>query len=75
MYNDGFRFCGNNKTDTAYNRARSMADAKYIKHIILCDAIGTDGNPIDGYLGLWVQYNTVINNTNEITNGRIHYIK
>lgn len=77
MYRDGFRFCGNNKSETARIRALNMVDARYIKHIILCDAIGTDGNPIDGYLGLWVQYNTVINNDehHEANNGRVHYIK
>lgn len=75
MYSDGFRFCGNNKADTAYSRARKMVDAKYIKHIILCDAIGEDGNPIDGYLGLWVQYNMVITDDNIVPNGNIHYIK
>ena len=60
MYNNGFRFCGNSKKDTAFNRANSMVNANYIKHIILADALDTDGNPIEGQLGLWVQYNKVI---------------
>lgn len=60
MYESGFRFAGNNKAETAMNRAYSMVNAKYIKHIILAEAIGEDGSKMDGYLGLWVQYNNVI---------------
>lgn len=60
MYKNGFRFCGNNKRNTAFNRARGMVDAKYIKHIILAEALDKDGNVIPDYLGLWVQYNATI---------------
>ena len=60
MYKNGFRFCGNSKKDTATNRAHSMIGANYIKHIILADAFDKHNNPMPGYLGLWVQYNTVI---------------
>ena len=60
MYENGFRFAGNNKAETALNRAYGMVNAKYIKHIILSEAIGEDGNKINGYLGLWVQYNNII---------------
>lgn len=75
MYNSGFRFCGNNKAETAHNRANKMTSAKYIKHIILCDAIDENGDVIDGYLGLWVQYNTVITNCHNDDGGKIYYIK
>jgi hypothetical protein len=60
LYEDGFRFCGNNKKDTAISRANSMKNALYIKHIILAEALDRNGNPIPNYLGLWVQYNTTI---------------
>lgn len=65
MYEDGYRFCGNMNNDTAFKRADSMKNANYIKHIMLCDAVDTDGNIIDGKLGLWVMYNRVINNNGE----------
>ena len=71
LYDNGFRFCGNNKKDYAFNRANSMVNANYIKHIILAEAIDKDGNPIPGQLGLWVQYNASIDN-NQTHNG--HYI-
>ena len=71
MYKNGFRFCGNNKRDTAFNRARGMSDAKYIKHIILAEALDKDGNIMPDYLGLWVQYNATIDNDYyEQCNGR-----
>lgn len=73
MYKDGFRFCGNSKANTAYNRANSMINANYIKHIVLCDAIGTNGEVIEGSLGLWVQYNTVIDDNT--ADGSIRIIK
>ena len=57
MYQRGFRFCGNSKEEVAINRANNLKTANYIKHIILCDAVGADGNMLDGELGLWVQYN------------------
>lgn len=60
MYKNGFRFCGNSNRDTAFNRANSMINANYIRHIMLADALDKDGNPIAGQLGLWVQYNKVI---------------
>lgn len=71
LYNNGFRFCGNDKRDTAFNRANNMINANYIKHIILAEAIDRDGNPIPDYLGLWVQYNTTIDDQ-QMRNG--HYI-
>jgi hypothetical protein len=75
MYKNGFRFCGNNKKDTAFSRANSMVNAKYIKHIILADAFDKDNNPMPGYLGLWVQYNTVIDTDGNYTkNESGHYI-
>ena len=75
MYKNGFRFCGNNKKDTAFNRANSMVNAKYIRHIILADAIDKDNKPIPGYLGLWVQYNTVIDESGDYSkNESGHYI-
>ena len=75
MYKNGFRFCGNSKKDTAFNRANSMINAKYIKHIILADAIDKDDKPMPGYLGLWVQYNTIIDESgNHVKNDAGHYI-
>lgn len=71
LYNNGFRFCGNNKRDYAFNRANNMVNANYIKHIILAEAIDKDGNVIPGQLGLWVQYNASIDD-NKTHNG--HYI-
>jgi hypothetical protein len=62
LYDNGFRFCGNYKKDTAINKANSIKSANYIKHIILAEAIDKNGNPMVGYLGLWVQYNTIISN-------------
>lgn len=60
LYENGFRFCGNYKRDTAINRANSMKDARYIKHIILAEAINKDGMTLPDYLGLWVQYNATL---------------
>ena len=75
LYRDGFRFCGNNKRDTAISRANNMVNANYIKHIILADALDKDGNEIDGYLGLWVQYNTVIDEDERNKMSEYHIIK
>ena len=67
LYNEGFRFCGNMKEETAFNRANMLKSAIYIKHIILACAISKDGDVIDGQLGLWVMYNTQIDeSTKEI---------
>lgn len=63
LYSNGFRFCGNSKFETAFNRANNMKCARYIRHIILAEAIDPDGNPIDGELGMWVQYNIVFDDT------------
>lgn len=62
MYEKGYRFCGNSNTGTCEKRARKLVDANYIKHIVLRSAVGSDGNIIPNQMGLWVQYNTVINN-------------
>ena len=67
MYSEGFRFCGNTKEDTAFNRANKLKSANYIKHIILANALSPDGYTLDGQLGVWVMYNTQIDeNTKEI---------
>lgn len=67
MYKSGFRFAGNSKSDTALNRAYSMVNAKYIKHIILAEAVGEDGDMLDGQYGLWVQYNNIIDEDGSFT--------
>lgn len=64
MYQRGFRFCGNSAEQTAVNRANNLKEAKYIAHIILCDAVDADGNMLEGQLGLWVQYNRVFDMPN-----------
>lgn len=74
LYKNGFRFCGNNKEDNAFRRANNMKNAKYIKHIILAEAIDKDGKPIDGYLGLWVQYNTTITGGVKQDKKHNHYV-
>ncbi len=67
LYSEGFRFCGNMKETTAFNRANTLKSANYIKHIILANAISQDDYEIDDHLGLWVMYNTQIDeNTKEI---------
>lgn len=67
LYNEGFRFCGNAKEDTAFNRANKLKSANYIKHIIIASAVSPDGHTLDGQLGIWVMYNTQIDeNTKEI---------
>ena len=73
LYKNGFRFCGNNKRDTAFNRANGMVSAKYIKHIILADAVNKDGQPMPDHLGLWVQYNATIER-DSAPNSSGHYI-
>lgn len=60
MYAAGYRFCGNNRSDTCKKRAEKLLNANYIKHIVLRSAVGSDGEIIPDYLGLWVQYRTVI---------------
>ena len=75
LYDNGFRFCGNNKEETAFNRANSMVNAKYIKHIILAEAIDTNGEKMPGYLGLWVQYNATISDKAEKSEDGYYIIK
>lgn len=75
LYKNGFRFCGNSKKSTAFNRAESMINARYIKHIILADAFDKDNKPMPDYLGLWVQYNTTIDDNGDYTKNECgHYI-
>lgn len=75
LYENGFRFCGNNKRDTAFSRANSMVNAKYIKHIILAEAFDKDGSPMPGYLGLWVQYNATISDKTEKNKDGYYVVK
>lgn len=75
LYKNGFRFCGNNKKDTAFNRANNMVNANYIKHIILAEAFNSDNQPMPGYLGLWVQYNATIEEIGQTEKNEAgHYI-
>lgn len=74
MYDSGFRFCGNSKSDVAYSRANKYKSANYINHIILTEAIDSDGNIIEDQLGLWVQYRSIISTTDFTSNG-YHMIK
>lgn len=73
MYESGFRFCGNSNENKAYERANGMKYAGYIKHIVLRDAVDENGEYVDGQLGLWVMYNSVIDNIN--SDGGYHQIK
>ena len=75
LYDNGYRFCGNYKRDTAFNKAHSMMNAGYIKHIILAEAVSHENNPLPDYLGLWVQYNTVIDTNKFVEKNKSgHYI-
>lgn len=67
MYKSGFRFAGNSKSNTALNRAYGMVNAKYIKHIILAEAVDENGDMLEDQLGLWVQYNNVIGEDGSFT--------
>ena len=52
-----------------------MMNAGYIKHIVLVDAVTQENKPMQGYLGLWVQYNTVIDTNKNIEKNKLgHYI-
>ena len=74
MYESGYRFCGNAKSNTAFNRAERYKRSEYIRHIVLVRAIDPDGNMIEDELGLWVQYNNVID-SDHIANGKDEYYK
>lgn len=60
LYENGFRFCGNYKKDTAVNKANSMVSANYIKHIMLVEAFDKNGSIMPDNYGIWVQYNAPI---------------
>lgn len=60
MMSNGFRFCGNAKSDTAISRAKKLHDADYIKHIVLKPAVDADGTIVADHLGLWVKYRHTI---------------
>lgn len=78
MYESGYRFCGNGKADTVKHRAEVLKNAQYIHGIVLRSAVDVDGNIIDGYLGLWVQYNLVIaepqDNVDSINDGSYYRV-
>ena len=63
LYNDGYRFCGNSKRETAINRASKLKSANYIANVILIDAFDTEGNTLNDQYGLWVRYNYQIGNS------------
>lgn len=75
MYKQGFRFAGNNKSETAFNRARRLQEADYIKNIVLLDAIDKDGNNIQGQLGLWVRYANPIDDDKFRYSGEFYQVK
>ena len=67
LYNDGWRFCGNFDKDTAFDMASKCATNIYIKDIILKPALNAKGCLVNNQYGMWIRYNTIINDNGTIT--------
>lgn len=61
LYNGGWRFCGNHKRSLAHSVASKSAVNRYIKNIILRPALDSKGCLQNDYYGMWIKYNTIIN--------------
>lgn len=65
MYNAGWRFCGNYKSDFAHGIATNTAKDACIKSLILKPALNGAGNTLPGHYGMWVKFHNMINNDGE----------
>lgn len=66
LYNDGWRFCGNREREDAKKIASKYATSNYINNVILRPAINYEGCLVNGSYGIWIKYNTTINNDGTI---------
>lgn len=66
LYNNGWRFCGNFTKKTAHSTASKYATNKYINSIILRHALDNSGCLLNDMYGMWIKYNTIINDDGTI---------
>lgn len=69
LINDGYRFAGNFPDWIAEKKAKKIAYIDTIHSILLYNALDPNGNPMDGYKGIWVKYTTVIHDNGNTSNG------
>jgi len=63
---DGFRFCGNYDSDIARANAKILARRKDITDVRLYPALDYSGRYVNGDMGIWIRYNSVIADNGEI---------
>ena len=66
LYNNGWRFCGNFTKKNAHSTASKCATNKYINGIILRHALDSSGCLLNDMYGMWIKYNTIINDDGTI---------